>query len=167
VNNYFLAHSFQKSIEYLLSQSKTLIMAFEFVGKLIEKTDIVQVNERFKKREFVLFEERMAGSYPIQNHVKFQLTQDKCDLIDAFQLQEDVKVSFNISGRKWEKDGKVSYFTNLEAWRIERPQVMAPQSNMTAAAPVGGNVPPPPPPPVQSVNTGAAGASDMEDDLPF
>ena len=29
-------------------------------------------------------------------------------------------MNFNIRGRKWEKDGKVNYFSNLEAWRIEK-----------------------------------------------
>ena len=33
-----------------------------------------------------------------------------------------VKVAFNLRGRKWERDGQVSYFTNLEAWRIEKVQ---------------------------------------------
>ena len=27
---------------------------------------------------------------------------------------------FNIKGSKWEKDGKVNYITNLDAWRIEQ-----------------------------------------------
>jgi uncharacterized protein DUF3127 len=45
-----------------------------------------------------------------------------------------LKVSFNIKGRKWEKDGKVAYFTNLEAWRIE-------SAVNEGAAP---NMPPPP-----------------------
>jgi hypothetical protein len=35
-------------------------------------------------------------------------------------LNDDIKVHFNIRGNKWEKDGKVSYFTNLDAWRIEK-----------------------------------------------
>ncbi len=30
-----------------------------------------------------------------------------------------IKVSFNIKGNRWEKDGKVNYITNLDAWKIE------------------------------------------------
>ena len=33
---------------------------------------------------------------------------------------ENIKVYFNIRGRKWENKGQTSYFTNLEGWRIEK-----------------------------------------------
>jgi len=52
--------------------------------------------------------------------IKFQLTRDRCALIDNYNLQDEIKVSFNIKGRRWVKDDKVSYFTNLEAWKIEK-----------------------------------------------
>ena len=26
---------------------------------------------------------------------------------------------FNLRGNKWEKEGKVNYFTNLDVWKIE------------------------------------------------
>ena len=51
-------------------------------------------------------------------------------MLDEFSIDDTVKVSFNLRGRKWEKDGQVSYFTNLEAWRIER------LSNETTESPV-------------------------------
>ena len=43
-------------------------------------------------------------------------------MLDQFTVDDIVKVSFNLRGRKWEKDGQISYFTNLEAWRIEKTQ---------------------------------------------
>ena len=52
--------------------------------------------------------------------MKFQCVQDRADIIDESLLNEFIKVSFNIKGNKWEKDGKVSYFSNLDAWRIEK-----------------------------------------------
>ncbi|MCX6261318.1 MAG: hypothetical protein NTY95_10885, partial [Bacteroidia bacterium] len=27
---------------------------------------------------------------------------------------------FNLKGNKWERDGKINYFTNLDAWKIEK-----------------------------------------------
>jgi len=54
--------------------------------------------------------------------IKFQSTQDKCSLLDQFNVDDMVSVSFNLRGRKWERDGQVSYFTNLEAWRIQKVQ---------------------------------------------
>ena len=52
----------------------------------------------------------------------------------VINVNEEVKISFNIRGRKWEKDGKVSYFTNLEAWRIEKVA----NENTSFSAPVPG-----------------------------
>jgi len=95
-------------------------MSFEISGKLIEKFDTVKVNDRFKKREFVIEKTESNGGMEFTDHIKFQLTQDRCNLIDAMNLNDDIKVHFNIRGNKWEKDGKVSYFTNLDAWRIEK-----------------------------------------------
>ena len=65
-------------------------------------------------------------------HIKFQLTQDRCDILDRFNVNEQIKVTFNIKGRRWEKDGRVSYFTNLEAWKIEKV------NNESNSAPVPG-----------------------------
>jgi len=95
-------------------------MSFEITGKLIEKYNTIQVNDRFKKREFVLERTESNGGMEFTDHIKFQLTQDRCDLIENVGLNDEVKVSFNIRGNKWERDGKVNYFTNLDAWRIEK-----------------------------------------------
>ena len=53
------------------------------------------------------------------NYAKMQLVQNKCEILDRFNEGDAVKVSFNIKGNKWEKDGKVNFITNLDAWRIE------------------------------------------------
>lgn len=94
-------------------------MNFEIVGKIIVKDDAQQVTERFKKRDFVIEVENERNP-DWNDFIKFQLTQDRCDLIEPISLNEQIKVSFNVRGRKWEKDGKVNYFSNLEAWRIEK-----------------------------------------------
>lgn len=125
-------------------------MSFEINGKLIEKYNTIQVNDRFKKREFVIEKTESNGGMEFTDHIKFQLTQDRCNLVEDIQLNEEIKVSFNIRGNKWERDGKVNYFTNLDAWRIDKMQAQA-----------GGEMAPPPsfddaPPP-----------SDEPDDLPF
>ena len=98
-------------------------MNFEINGRLAEKFETQKVSDRFQKREFVL-EIKSTGSsgYEFVDFIKFQSTQDKCTLLDQFNVDDMVKVAFNLRGRKWEKDGQVSYFTNLEAWRIEMVQ---------------------------------------------
>lgn len=94
-------------------------MALEITGLLIEKGTTRIISDKFKKREFVLdiTEESARGSFP--NYAKLQITQDKCNLLDNFELNQLLKVSFNIRGNKWEKDGVINYFSNLDAWKIE------------------------------------------------
>jgi len=96
-------------------------MSFEISGRLAEKYETQKVSDRFQKREFVL-ESKSTGAtgYEFVDFIKFQSTQDKCSMLDQFSIDDTVKVSFNLRGRKWEKDGQISYFTNLEAWRIEK-----------------------------------------------
>ena len=91
-------------------------MALETTGKLIEIYPTQEINDRFKKREFVV-EVGENAQYP--NYAKFQLVQNKCEDINAFKVGDMVKISFDIRGGKWEKDGRVNYITNLQAWRIE------------------------------------------------
>ena len=117
-------------------------MSYEMTGRLIEKFDTQEVTASFKKREFVLEKKEDANGREFIEIIKFQLSQDRCDLIDPYEINEEIKVSFNIKGRKWEKDDRVSYFTNLEAWRIERisaevPANNAPQHNMDEIPPEG------------------------------
>lgn len=90
-------------------------MSLQVTGKivLIEPTNVV--SDKFKKREFVL--ELKDGEYT--NFAKFQAVQAKCDIMDKFNAGNEVTVHFNIKGNKWEKDGKVNYITNLDAWKIE------------------------------------------------
>jgi hypothetical protein len=95
-------------------------MAYELEGKIIEITPTQQISDRFKKREFVVEKEENNGGQVYVDTIKFQAVQNKCELLDNIQIGEAVKVTFNIKGNKWEKDGKISYFNNLDAWRIEK-----------------------------------------------
>jgi hypothetical protein len=126
-------------------------MSFELAGKLIEKFDVVQVSDTFRKREFVIEKTENQGGMEFTDHIKFQLTQDRCSLLDSLNLQDELRVSFNIRGRRWVKDNNVSYFTNLEAWRIEKI-TESPEE--------------PPPPPGFPADEDAPPSKEF-DDLPF
>ena len=110
-------------------------MSYELTGKLISKSDTLQRTETFKVREFALEKTDDIGGRTIVNYVKFQCVQDKTEIVDKVNIGDNVKVYFNIKGTKWEKDGKTSYFTNLDAWRIEQilNPAQAQQSNDTNA----------------------------------
>ena len=106
-------------------------MSFDIQGKLHEIFAENQVSDKFRKREFVL--EIPDGSYT--QYAKFQLTQDKCSLLDQFQKGQEVKVTFNLSGKPFNKNGETLYFTNLQAWRLEPVSAGANQGGAPAAAP--------------------------------
>src|ERR1043165_4729287 len=113
-------------------------MSLEVTGKLLVKYDTQQVSEKFKKREFVieLAEEINGNIYT--NYAKMQLVQNKCDILDRFKEGELVKVTFNIKGNKWERDGRANYITNLDAWRVEHANSAA-GPNPQGSAPVYNN----------------------------
>ncbi|GAA5222091.1 hypothetical protein GCM10025777_27220 [Membranihabitans marinus] len=103
---------------YLCETKKSLIMAtFEIQGKLYKKFDTEEKTQSFSAREFVL---EVNDSNYVQL-LKFQLTQDRCGLLDNFQEGGEIKVYFDLRGREW--NGK--YFTNLNAWKLEMPQPAA------------------------------------------
>jgi hypothetical protein len=98
-------------------------MNFELTGKIFEIYPTQQKTEKFRSREFVLETVKQVGERSITDYVKFQTTNDKCDVLNRYKVGDTATIHFNIRGNKWEKEGKVSYFTNLDAWRIEGNQV--------------------------------------------
>lgn len=146
-------------------------MALEITGKLHEIFDEQQITPTFSKREFVVeMTDHSPSGMTYTNYANFQLVNTSCAIMNNFKVGDEVKVSFNIRGNRWEKDGNVRYITNLNAWRVERVQNEVyndlPPQEMAAPAqqpmsdspfgntpPMGGNPTPPSP--------------DVEDDLPF
>ncbi len=125
---------------------------FTINGKLIVKNDAEQITDSFKKREFVISDE--ASQYP--QEIMFQLVQDKCDLIDSYNIGDEIKVNFNLRGRRWEnpKTNETKFFVSLDAWRLEKvsKDAAAPANNL---------------PPLPSQEPAHAGNNDESDDLPF
>jgi hypothetical protein len=124
-------------------------MSYEIIGKLTARFDVVQRTETFKTREFVIEKTEDINGRAITNYVKFQCVQDKTAMPDRFNIGDEVKVQFNLKGSKWEKDGKVSYITNLDAWRMESVKLSQDNAN-------GSNV-----------NYNDIPPVDVVDDLPF
>jgi hypothetical protein len=141
-------------------------MSFQLTGKLKKIDPIVQVSEKFSKREFVITDE--SSQYP--QDILFQSVQDKCSLLDACNVGDVVQVSFNLRGREWTSPtNEVKYFNTLEAWRIEggQTQTTAPASaSASAPASQANNTNAPAAAPVaQPQNTMVSSTDD--DDLPF
>jgi len=126
-------------------------MAYEITGKLLVKFDIVQRNENFKTREFVIESSEESNGRTFTNYVKFQCIQDKTSMPDRFNIGDEVKVQFNIKGTRWEKDGRTNYITNLDAWRMESLKLS--QNNNTSQG--------------HEVSYNDIPSTDKADDLPF
>jgi len=62
-------------------------------------------------------------------------------------------VQFNLKGRKWDKDGKTSYFNTLQAWKITKEGKADPRTQTRSEASKAADL--------------IANASDEIDDLPF
>jgi len=92
-------------------------MSLQVKGKLKLKGSEQVINDRFRKREFVLTDD--SSQYP--QYISFQLTQDKCTLIDNVNPGDEITVSFNLRGREWKSpQGEIKYFNSLEAWKIDK-----------------------------------------------
>lgn len=86
-------------------------MSFNIAGRLHKKFEMESKTASFQTREFVI---QTQEQYP--QYVKFQLVQDRCSSIDAFQEGDQINVFFDLRGREWQE----KYFTNLQAWKIEK-----------------------------------------------
>ena len=84
--------------------------SYEVSGKLKVKMEEQSFSSGFTKREFVLTTEEQ---YP--QDIKFELIKDKTSIIDKFNDNDTIKVSFNLRGNEY--NGK--YYVNLQAWRVE------------------------------------------------
>ena len=86
------------------------------VGKIYEISEAQQITDTFKKREFVL-EHTEKSLYT--EYIKFEFTNDRCDILNDFKVGDAVEVSFNIKGRKWnDPDNNTKYFVTLQAWKM-------------------------------------------------
>ena len=96
-------------------------MSYEIEGTLHKVFDTESKSATFQVRDFVI---KTEGQYP--QFIKFQCSQDRCGMIDGHKEGEQIKVYFDLRGREWNE----KYFTNLNAWRVEKPssqpQVAAP-----------------------------------------
>ncbi len=121
--------------------------------RLIGTTETVG-NNGFRKRDVVVTTDEQ---YP--QHISVQFVQDKCDLLNAYQPGQEVKIGVNLRGREWvSPQGETRYFNTIQGWRIEAMQQAAPQ----------GSVPPPMPPAdaFEPASNNFSKDSD-DDDLPF
>ena len=89
-----------------------------------------QKNDGTEGENLVSFE--LFGTEKVENFGKYN------------NLGDSVEVKASVRSNRWEKDGKVSYFTSANAWRIDKVESIA-----------------------QSTPSQAPTSTEVEDDLPF
>jgi translation initiation factor IF-3 len=88
----------------------------EVLGKIRVLSAEQQVTASFKKRELVVTTDEQ---YP--QHIMIEFGQDKCDLLNNFNIGDAVKVSINLRGREWvSPQGETKFFNSLQGWRVEK-----------------------------------------------
>lgn len=127
-------------------------MSFETEGTVHRVFEAENKTDTFRAREFVI---KLEGQYP--QFIKFQLTQDRCDIVNNYKEGDKIKVHFDLRGREWND----KYFTNLNAWKVEQVSGEAPAAN-----PNEGNFEAIQEPSFEASNGSNAQAEDF-DDLPF
>jgi hypothetical protein len=132
----------------------------EVKGKIRFIGEMTSVTSSFQKRELVVTTDEQ---YP--QHILIEFTQDKCDLLNNYRVNQEVSVSINLRGREWvNPQGETRYFNSIQGWRISSVQ---PAQNATSAPPVHT---PPSPMPAQQTFTPAVNEDlygEEDDDIPF
>ena len=119
--------------------------------KMIDETKTFG-NNGFRKREMVLTTEEQ---YP--QHILVEFIQDKCDLLNNFQVGQPIKVSINLRGREWvNPQGETKYFNSIQGWRIENLQQQTSE-----------NPEMPPVAPIDAFEPTSDFSEEEHDDLPF
>jgi hypothetical protein len=109
---------------------------YQLKGVIAKISEAQQISEKFTKREFWVRDD--SSQYP--QTINFQLSQDRCDLIDSFKEGDSITVNFNLRGRTWQSaQGEEKCFNTLDAWRLEgmeqpeeippAPAAVAPEGN--------------------------------------
>lgn len=81
--------------------------------KVLKETQTVGASD-FKKREVVI---TTNEQYP--QHLLVEFIQDKCDLLNAFNVEDEVTIAVNLRGREWQAPtGEVKYFNSIQGWKI-------------------------------------------------
>lgn len=123
----------------------------EVLGKIKVLGEIKTYGDNgFRKREVVITTQEQ---YP--QHLLIEFIQDRCELLDSFNVGENVKISINLRGREWENpEGEIKYFNSIHGWRIEKEEFV--EKDMI-----------PPPDEAPGFEEKSDEDNEVEDDLPF
>ncbi len=86
-------------------------------GQLLKKGGYTNPTAKFTKRVFIVMDITQQLPQPLP----FELINDRCEIIDEFEVGDELLVQFNIRSRKWQdKEDKIRLIVILVPVRIQR-----------------------------------------------
>lgn len=86
----------------------------EIVGHIHQLYPTKDVNVNYQEREVVI---KTEEQYP--QYLLISFFQDKCNLLNPYNVGDYVSVSINIKGKEWvSPQGETKYFNKLDGWKI-------------------------------------------------
>ena len=87
----------------------------EIQGSIKLIGNVQEISATFKKRELVITTDEQ---YP--QTISIEFIQDKTDLLNSFEIGQNVKVNINLRGREWKnpETNEIKYFNSIQGWRI-------------------------------------------------
>jgi len=84
---------------------------------ILHRIDNVEIYGGFKKRfVFVRFVDKKGK----MQYLKLQLSQERINLIESFDINDEIKITFNLEGRERENEkGEKIIFDSKEIYKIE------------------------------------------------
>ena len=80
--------------------------------KMIGQTQ--EVSQSVRKRELVVTTDEQYAQ-----HILIEFHQDKCEVLNGYQVGQQVTVDLNLRGRSWTNpQGEEKYFNTIQGWRI-------------------------------------------------
>ena len=91
--------------------------SIEITGIVLKVGQTDQKTDSFKSRQLIVKTDT-ESQYPQELSIEFN--QAKAEILDVVAEGAEVKVSVNLSGRKWtDKQGVDKWFNSLNGWKLE------------------------------------------------
>lgn len=96
----------------------------QITGRILSIGETEQVSDKFSKRTFIL--DITEGTF--EKKVALQMTQQKCAILDGYQVGQTVTASINLESR--EHNGK--WYTNATCWMLKAATTPQPEAPKTS-----------------------------------
>ena len=86
----------------------------------VEQIFEVQTIKDFKKQSILVSNTETKGDKDFSHKFHLEFLGDKIDLLNDVTIGKEFTFHFNIKTNDWDKEGKTTYFTSLNVWKIEK-----------------------------------------------